>query len=84
MSSREPHSRSSTAPVDRGDTYHIQIEELGQEGDGIGYISGFVIIVPGTGLGDWVTVEIDEVHDTFAVASVTDESMVGESGTRLR
>jgi predicted RNA-binding protein with TRAM domain len=57
---------------------------LGREGDGIGYVNGFVIIVPGTGIGDWVTVEIDEVHDTFAVASVTDEFMVGETGSRLR
>lgn len=84
MSSREPRPGSSTAPVESGESHHIQIEELGREGDGIGYVNGFVIIVPGTGLGDWVTVELDEVHDTFAVASVVDESTVGETGTRLR
>lgn len=83
MSSRDSQSKASAAPVDPGDTHHIQTEELGREGDGIGYVNGFVIIVPGTGLGDWVTVEIDNVHDTFAVASVTDESTVGETGTRL-
>lgn len=83
MNSRDSLS-GSAAPVASEDTYHLQIEDLGQEGDGIGYIDGFVIIVPETGLGDWVTVEIEEVHDTFAVATVVDESTVGERGMRLR
>ena len=51
MGSREPGSGSEQAPVEPGDTFFLQIEELGQEGDGVGYVEGFVIIVPGVGLG---------------------------------
>lgn len=70
MGSKDPHSGSSTAPVKRGETHHIQIEDRGREGDGIGYVDGFVIFVGNATLDGWVTVEIQELHETFAVASV--------------
>lgn len=65
------------APVEPGETHHIQIEEYGSEGDGIGYVDGFVIVVPDAALGAWVTVEIETVHETFAIAAVADESSSG-------
>lgn len=58
-------------PVDQGDSYHIGIEELGAEGDGIGYVEDFVIIVPGATIGESVTVEVDRVEDTYAMATPT-------------
>lgn len=78
MTPHDHRSGSSTAPVEPGETYHLQIEDLGREGDGIGYLKGFVIIVPGTGLGDWVTVTIETVHDTFAIASTAEEATIGD------
>ena len=74
MSSKEPHSGPSLAPVTRGETYHLHIEDRGREGDSIGYIDGFVIFVADATLGGWVTVEIQDVHETFAVATITDET----------
>ena len=68
-------STSQNQPVDSGETYRLQIEELGNEGDSIGYIDGFVIFVPDAELGDWVTVEIEAVHETFARAAVVEESV---------
>lgn len=62
-------SSESQAPVDSGESYHLEIEELGEEGDGIGYIEDFVVIVPGSTLGESVTVEVDRVEEHFAVAS---------------
>ena len=59
-------------PVEQGDLYHIGIEELGTEGDGIGYVEDFVIIVPGATIGESVTVEVERVEDTFAMAHPTD------------
>lgn len=56
-------------PVETGDSYHIEIQELGTEGDGIGYVEDFVVIVPGATLGESVTVEVERVEDTFAVAT---------------
>jgi predicted RNA-binding protein with TRAM domain len=60
------------APVEPGDEHRIQITEMGNEGDGIGYVDGFVVIVPETTIGQWVTVTIDAVHENFALASVRD------------
>lgn len=64
-------------PVEPGETHHLQIEEYGSEGDGIGYVDGFVIVVPDAALGAWVTVEIETVHETFAIAAVVDEASSG-------
>ena len=61
-------------PVEKGDTYHIEIEELGREGDGIGYVEEFVVIVPEAALGESVTVEVERVEDSFAMARSLDES----------
>lgn len=61
---------SSGSPVSQGEEYTFRIEEFGREGDGIAYVDGFVIVVPDAGIGEWVTVEIETVHDTFAVTSV--------------
>ena len=56
-------------PVETGDSYHLEIQELGEEGDGIGYVEDFVVIVPGSTLGESVTVEVDRVEDSFAIAT---------------
>lgn len=63
-------SQSSNAPVEEGETHHVEIEEIGDEGDGIAYIEGFVVFVPETELTETVDVEIDTVHDSFAVGEV--------------
>ena len=60
---------STRAPVEKGDSYHVEIRELGREGDGIGYVEDFVVIVPDATLGESVMVEVDRVEDTFAMAS---------------
>jgi len=60
-------------PVEVGDQRRIRITEFGDEGDGIGYVDGFVIVVPGADIGQWVTVTIEVVHESFAIASATDE-----------
>lgn len=63
---------SKSVPVRQGDSYHIGIEELGTEGDGIGYVEDFVIIVPGSTIGESVTVEVERVEDHFAMATPID------------
>ena len=66
---------SQNQPVNLSETYRLQIEALGNEGDSVGYIEGFVVFVPDAALGDWVTVEIEAVHETFARATVVEESV---------
>ncbi|MFW6384848.1 MAG: TRAM domain-containing protein [Halodesulfurarchaeum sp.] len=61
-----------TAPVEAGESYHFEIEEIGNEGDGIGYVEDFVVIVPNASLGESVDVEVERVDETFAMASRVD------------
>lgn len=60
-------------PVELGEKRRIRITQFGREGDGIGHVNGFVIVVPEAGIGQRVTVEIEAVHDNFAIASVVED-----------
>lgn len=61
-------------PVTEGDRREVEIETIGDQGDGIARVErGFVVIVPGTEEGDRVTVEITEVGENVAFAEVIDE-----------
>lgn len=64
---REPPA--SDPPVASGDYIDVEIQTLGEEGDGLAWHDGFVIIVPGTTPGDEVVVEIERVQDTFAIGN---------------
>lgn len=60
-------------PVDVGDLREVEIENLGDQGDGIARVDrGYVVIVPDTEVGDRVTVEIEDIHTNFAIASVVE------------
>lgn len=63
---------TATAPVESGETHHVEIEELGEEGDGIAYVEGFVVVIPDTELTETVDVEIDAVRDSYAIAEVVE------------
>ncbi|WP_137283259.1 TRAM domain-containing protein [Halorussus salinisoli] len=62
-----------TAPIESGERYSVEIEDLGSEGDGIARIESFVVFVPDTELGERVDIEIEEVGGSHATASVVDE-----------
>jgi len=60
-------------PVGEGDTVEVEIEDIGEQGDGIARVGpGYVVIVSGTDLGDRVTVEIEEAQSNVAFADVVD------------
>jgi predicted RNA-binding protein with TRAM domain len=65
------HTQSPEPPVDEGEVVELEIEDLGDQGDGIARIdSGYVVVVPNTTLGERVTVEITDARDTMAFAEV--------------
>ena len=48
-------------PVNVGDSQEVEIESLGDKGDGIARVDrGYVLIVPDTEIGERVTVRIEE------------------------
>jgi predicted RNA-binding protein with TRAM domain len=58
-------------PVEAGDTELVEIEDIGEQGDGLARIGpGYVVFVPDTDIGDRVEVEITEARDNFAFAEV--------------
>jgi predicted RNA-binding protein with TRAM domain len=64
------NNNESTAPVDAGETYDVTIEDVAREGDGIARVSGFVIFVPGTSVGDEVSIKVTKVMRKFAFGEV--------------
>lgn len=66
-------------PVAEGDRREVEIENLGDQGDGIAKVErGYVVIVPETNIGDRVTVEMRQVRENVAFADVVDETSRGE------
>jgi len=53
--------RRSFAPVQVGQELDVKIEAVGEKGDGIAKIKGFVIFVPNVKAGDEVRIKINKV-----------------------
>jgi predicted RNA-binding protein with TRAM domain len=79
QTSQKTHSRQDATqspagpPVDEGEVRDVTIETIGDQGDGIAKVErGYVVIVPGGQPGDEPTVEIEQVQENVAFASVVD------------
>jgi predicted RNA-binding protein with TRAM domain len=58
-------------PVEEGEVRAVTVETVGDQGDGIAKVDrGYVVIVPNTEPGDQPTVEIEQVQESVAFASV--------------
>jgi predicted RNA-binding protein with TRAM domain len=83
-SAEEPEPADDSGPRDppvaEGDRRTVEIENLGDQGDGIARVErGYVVIVPDTDVGDEVTIEIEDLHPNFAMATIVeDESLPAE------
>lgn len=62
--------RRSTAPVKAGEEINVKIEAVGEKGDGIAKVKGFVIFVPNTKQGEDVRVKITKVLKKVAFGEV--------------
>jgi predicted RNA-binding protein with TRAM domain len=63
--------RPQQPPLDEGDIREVEIEDMGDQGDGIARVDrGYVVIVPDAGVGDRVTVRIKEARENVAFAEV--------------
>ena len=62
-----------TPPVEEGEQRTVEIEDLGDQGDGITRVErGFVVIVPDSKQGERVTIEITDVRRNVAFAEVVE------------
>jgi len=55
-------------PVKEGETYDVEIKEVGSKGDGIARVKNFVIFVPDTKQGEKCKIRINTVSRRFATA----------------
>lgn len=53
--------RSNFVPVNVGDEIDVKIEAVGEKGDGVAKVKGFVLFVPGVKEGDLVRVRVTKV-----------------------
>lgn len=61
----------SGPPVEAGEQRTVEIESMGDQGDGIARVErGYVVIVPETEVDERVTVEIADVRENVAFADV--------------
>lgn len=74
---RQQESSSSDPPVKEGEQHEIEIEDTGEQGDGIGRVGpGYIVFVPETSIGDRVTVEITQARENFAFAEVIEDEPI--------
>ena len=64
------------APVKEGQELDVKIEGVGEKGDGIARVEGFVLFVPGVREGDEVRVKVTRVLSRVGFAEV-----VGDDGS---
>ncbi|GAA0668815.1 TRAM domain-containing protein [Natronoarchaeum mannanilyticum] len=70
-SSRE-HDPSGP-PVEEGEVRDVEIEDIGEQGDGIARVErGYVVIVPDTETGERVSVEMATVRENVAFGEVVE------------
>jgi len=68
-----PERGAQSPPVAEGETRNVEIEDIGEQGDGITRVErGYVVIVPDTEMGERVTVEIKDVQQNVAFAEVVE------------
>ncbi|HET7325393.1 MAG TPA: TRAM domain-containing protein [Halococcus sp.] len=73
-----------TPPVEEGDVREVEIETIGDQGDGIAKIDrGYVVIVPGARPDDEVTIEITQARENVAFARVRDDENTFEDPSGL-
>lgn len=58
------------APVKEGEIYEVNINSVGEKGDGIAKIKGFVLFVPNVKKGDYVKIKVTKVLKNVGFAEV--------------
>ncbi len=69
----DPDVDQQGPPVSVGEHRIVEIERLGDQGDGLARVEqGFVVVVPETEVGERVRIEIDHVTETVAFGDVAE------------
>lgn len=61
------------APVSAGERHNVEIKAVGEKGDGIARVNGFVLFVPNVKKGDYVKIKITKVLPKVGFAEVVEK-----------
>ena len=61
-----------TAPVSTGEELEVDVEDVGDEGDGVAKVDGYTLFVPGADAGETVEVRVTDVKPRFGFAERLD------------
>ena len=70
--SRGPSS-GGQPPVAAGDEVEVRVDAVGEKGDGIARVKGFILFVPGTKAGDYVKIKVTKVLAKVGFAQVLEK-----------
>ena len=71
--SREPEFAPSSPPVAEGETRIVEIDNIGDKGDGVARIDGgYVVIVSDADVGERLRVEMNQVRENVAFAEIVE------------
>ncbi len=65
---------NSGVPVEEGEEYNVKIESVGDKGDGVAKVDGFVLFIPDTKVGDRVKVKVTKVLSKMGFAEKIGEA----------
>ena len=68
-------------PVSEGDEVAVNIESVGDKGDGVARIDGFVVFVEGAKQGQLLKVRIIKVLSSVAFAKIVGEAEASDFGS---
>jgi predicted RNA-binding protein with TRAM domain len=68
--SEQSEEQDFDKPVSEGEVVEVEVEDLGEKGDGIARVDGFVVFVPGGEVGESYDVEVTSVGRKFAFAEI--------------
>lgn len=68
-------------PVSEGDEVAVNIESVGDKGDGVARVDGFVIFVEGAKTGQLLNVRIKKVLSSVAFATIVGEAKPSDFGS---
>lgn len=66
-------SREAKPPVNEGEEYTAIVANVGEKGDGILRIQGFVVFVPGVNKGDFVKIRVTKVLPKVAFGELIEK-----------
>lgn len=65
---------SNQPPVTEGETFQLDIKDIGDQGDGLARVGpGYVVFVPDTEIGHQPLVRIETIRENFSFAEVVEE-----------